>query len=260
MDWRSLKPTTRPAANNSVAAHRYGVVLVLLLLTFLFLVCGFTGAWIHPVTVTLQGATLLAALQAAEAPPRLQRIARVVVAVSVIVALLTIGESHDGAEIQGALLSALLISCAPVAIATSIVRRRVIDARTVLGAICIYVLIGLVWAFAFGLIGAIQHGPFFAQTAAKNSSDYVYFSFVTLTTTGYGDLTATSTVGRGIAVLEALLGQIYLVTVVALLVSNLRPRRPAAAVSEPDQAVPTDSGRPSTAAAHGSSSSETPRR
>ncbi len=55
-----------------------------------------------------------------------------------------------------------------------------------------------------------------------DQNDFLYFSLATLTTTGYGDLTAAGELGRTLAVLEALLGQIYLVTVVALLVSNLR--------------------------------------
>ena len=54
-------------------------------------------------------------------------------------------------------------------------------------------------------------------------SDYLYFSYVTLTTTGFGDLTAESDLGRTFVVVEALFGQIYLVTIVALIVSNLRP-------------------------------------
>ena len=64
----------------------------------------------------------------------------------------------------------------------------------------------------------------FAQQAHATSSDYVYFSFVTMTTVGYGDLTAAGTLARGCAVLEALLGQVYLVTIVAVLVSNLGVR------------------------------------
>ncbi len=60
-------------------------------------------------------------------------------------------------------------------------------------------------------------------------SDFVYYSFVTLTTVGYGDLTASTGIGRMLSVTEALVGQLYLVTVVAILVSNLgRNRKPAA--------------------------------
>ena len=56
------------------------------------------------------------------------------------------------------------------------------------------------------------------------TADYLYFSFMTQTTVGYGDLTAAGNLGRACAVLEALVGQLYLVTVVALVVSRMRPR------------------------------------
>jgi hypothetical protein len=80
------------------------------------------------------------------------------------------------------------------------------------------------FAFLYTGIGNAMSHPFFAQQQHATSADYQYFSFVTLTTTGYGDLTAAGNLGRSFAVLEALTGQIYLVTIVALLVSNLRGR------------------------------------
>ena len=76
-----------------------------------------------------------------------------------------------------------------------------------------------------GAVGTIQSDPFFAQQAHATVADYLYFSFVTQTTVGYGDLTAAGGFGRALAVLEALIGQLYLVTVIALLVSNLGSAR-----------------------------------
>jgi hypothetical protein len=99
---------------------------------------------------------------------------------------------------------------------------------TVAGALCIYLLAGLFFAFVYSAIGAFQEGQFFAQTETTTSVDCVYFSFVTLTTVGYGDLTARTDFGRMTSISEALFGQLYLVSVVALLVGNLgrtRPRR-----------------------------------
>jgi voltage-gated potassium channel len=204
--------------------YRFGVVLLLLLLTFVFLISGPQATWIRPVTVTLQGATLLAALAAARTPVRWQHIARYFVLVCIAIAIAAQFSSGTVAEGATAILSGLLVAVAPAAIVKSIVQRRVIDARTVMGALCIYVLIGLMWAFAYTAIGAIQSRPFFAQTTHATTSDYTYFSFVTLTTVGYGDLSAAGHLGRALAVLEALFGQIYLVTIVALLVSKLGHR------------------------------------
>jgi hypothetical protein len=104
-----------------------------------------------------------------------------------------------------------------------------ITVRTMFGVLCVYLLIGMSFAFAYGLISAVDDGTFFAQIRGGDQSDFLYFSFVTMTTTGFGDLTAADSLGRALAVTEALTGQIYLVTVVALIVSNLRGPRARAA-------------------------------
>ena len=205
---------------------RYGLVLVLLLVTFIFMASGFTGAWVPLVTVILQGATLLAALAASEASRRVVRIAVVVVALALASGVFSLLTDTSGSRGLTSILSILLVAVAPVSIAASMYRKRRVDVHTVLGAICIYVFIGMFFAFVFTAIGELGTEPFFVQTTNATTADYLYFSFVTLTTVGYGDLTAASGIGRGTAVFDALLGQIYLVTVLALLVSQLgRARR-----------------------------------
>jgi hypothetical protein len=207
-----------------VPAYRFGAVLLLLLATFIFLASGPTGDWVPLVAVVLQGATLLAAFYASGVGHRLWRLAVVVVLaafVSAFVAIFIGGDKLNGTLF---LVNLLLVGAAPVVIVNSLVRRRVIDLRTVLGAVCVYVLIGMMWSFGFTAVGTVDSEPFFAQQAHATVADYLYFSFVTLTTTGYGDLTAAHGLGRAMAVLEALIGQLYLVTVIALLVSNLAGR------------------------------------
>ncbi len=207
-------------------ARRFGIVLLLLIATFVLLVSGVESTWSRLLLVVLQAVTFVIALAAADMHPRLQRLGRLAAGVCVVIAFATIPISGDVPKIAVAVESGLLVACAPVAIASSIIRHYVIDTRTVMAAICIYVLIGLFFAFLYTAVGDVQNQPFFAQTAHATNSDYVYFSYVTVTTVGYGDLTATAHVGRALAVLEALIGQIYLVTIVALLVSNLgRSRR-----------------------------------
>ncbi|HKA05101.1 MAG TPA: potassium channel family protein [Acidimicrobiales bacterium] len=205
------------------AEYRFGLVLFLLLVTFVVLMVGSSSKWLRPVTVALTGTTLLAGLFAADAPARLRRVASVIVVVAIVAtaSVIGLGRSGDG---TAAILDAALVALAPIAIARTIVRRRVIDVQTVMAALCIYVLLGLMWGFAYTAVGSIGDTPFFAQTASATSADYLYFSFITQTTTGYGDLSAASNLGRAFAVLEALIGQLYLVTVVAVVVSRVRPR------------------------------------
>ena len=208
-------------------AYRFGIVLGLLFLTFIFMASGPTGDWVPFVVVVLQGATLLAALSAAGAPRRLWRVAIVVVVIALVSGLTVWTSGVDSGGGTVFILNVLLVAGAPVVIARALIRRGLIDIQTVLGAICIYVLLGMLWAFTYAAISGIQTSPFFAQEAKATVADFLYFSFVTLTTTGYGDLTAAGGLGRAVAVLEALLGQLYLVTVVAVIVSRMgRSERP----------------------------------
>jgi hypothetical protein len=184
---------------------------------------GTSSKWLRPITVALTGTTFLAGLFAADVSPRLRRLAGIIVGLAVLATLSVVGLGGSG-DGTAAILDAALVGLAPVAIARSVVRRRVIDVQTVMAALCIYVLLGLMWGFIYTAIGSLGSTPFFAQPVAATSADYLYFSFVTQTTVGYGDLSAATNPGRAFAVLEALLGQLYLVTIVALVVSRLRPR------------------------------------
>ena len=94
------------------------------------------------------------------------------------------------------LLNILLVATMPVVIASSSLwRRRIIDIRTVLGAVCIYVLLGMMFAFVYAAINGIDSGPFFVQTTYATTPDFLYFSFITQTTVGYGDFTAAGDLG-----------------------------------------------------------------
>jgi hypothetical protein len=96
----------------------------------------------------------------------------------------------------------------------------------VLGVLSLYLLFGMFFAFTYGAIDRLGGDPFFAGGQSATASHCLYFSFGTLTTVGFGDFVARTDLGHTLAILEALIGQIYLVTVVSLIVSNLgRPAR-----------------------------------
>src|SRR4029077_8214648 len=113
-----------------------------------------------------------------------------------------------------------------VVIALGVSRQESVTSQSVTGAIGIYLLIGMFFVYVYGASNYLSQSAFFVQTASASRPLFQYFSYVTLATVGYGDYTAAHQLGRMLAIVEALMGQLYLVTVLAILVSQLgRPRR-----------------------------------
>src|SRR6476660_7868156 len=142
--------------------YRFGLVLVLLLVTFVVLMIGSSSKWVRPLTIALSGTTLIAALFAADVSIAVRRVAAIVAAAAFITSLTTLGLGRSG-EGTAALLCAGLVALAPAAIARSVVRRRLIDVQTVLAALSIYVLLAMFWAFVYGILGGFGHADFFEQ-------------------------------------------------------------------------------------------------
>lgn len=220
--------------------YRYGIVLLLLFGTFVLESAGFEGPWARTATVAFQGATLVAAFSASGVNRHLMRIAGVVAITALATSIVAASTDSQASGALFGVLSFLLVFAAPVVIARAIVRRGVVDIHTVLGALCIYVMLGMLFAFTYATVGHLISDPFFAQKADASSADYLYFSFVTLTTTGYGDLTAAGGLGRAVAVLEALAGQLYLVTIVSLLVARMATSAMPRRRSHQDASVPSE--------------------
>jgi len=124
----------------------------------------------------------------------------------------------------------LVLLLTVVIIISTVLRLERVTAQSIYGALSTYLLIGLMYAAWFGAIAAFVSGPFFANGQPVNPATVQYFSFTTLTTLGYGDFTAAGSLGRAVAVLEAVAGQVFLATLVARLVSaygtTRRPRPP----------------------------------
>jgi hypothetical protein len=95
-----------------------------------------------------------------------------------------------------------------------------VTVEVVFGSLCLYILLGMMFAVVYGLI-ARASGSFFSGGVSATTSNCLYFSFTTLTTVGYGDFTAASNLGHTLSVTEGLVGQLYLVTVVSVVVANL---------------------------------------
>jgi hypothetical protein len=219
--------TTRILRSEARLEDRYvlaGLLIVACILTFAFAGDGKLGRML---AVALMSLTLIVILRASQVRPQTVRLAGIVcIALFFVVAL---AQTSDGSWAIAApsILGAVLALCGPIAIVRRLVQQPTINFTTVAGALCVYLLAGLFFALLYGSMGMVRHEDFFAQQQHGNAVDFVYFSFVTLTTTGYGDLTAKYDAGRMAAILEALFGQLYLVSIVALLVANMgRARRP----------------------------------
>jgi hypothetical protein len=121
-------------------------------------------------------------------------------------------------------MSALLAIIVPVVIARRLLREPVISIHTVLGGLSLYLLLGLFFGYVFTLVNAAS-GQFFVQTGAGRVEDFVYFSYITMATVGFGDLTPKTDLARMLAATDGITGQLFLVTVVAFFLGNLGTRR-----------------------------------
>jgi hypothetical protein len=208
------------------ASRSFGTVLVLIGITFVFAATASDAAWTTGVLVVLQGLTLIAALWTSGLARAHSWLVFGLAVLAVAIGLAVVASAVGGPDLTGAvgLVSALLSIGVVVVIVRSIVHSPEVNAQTILGAICVYISIGTIFLFAYGAVADIGSSAFFAQAGDGTRALRLYFSYVTLATLGYGDYTPATNLGHMLAVVEALLGQIYLVTVVAVLVARLRIR------------------------------------
>jgi len=209
--------------------YGFGRLLLLILGSIIFQLAAPESDWARLVTIVLQGGTLLLALSVSGTRKEIVQLARLAVALAIVGSAAVLVGTGEFESAAAKLVSVMLVALAPIAIAYGLYRHireeQGVTVRTMFGVLCIYLLIGMLFAFLFGAIDHIGSTPFFTRPHSQDQSDFLYFSFTTITTTGYGDLVAATNLGRSMAIAEALTGQIYLVTVVALIVGNLRPRR-----------------------------------
>jgi hypothetical protein len=200
---------------------RYGLALLLLIGSVVIFAISDHSALGRVLLLATQGLAVVVVFRASRLPRRLQRGAAAVIALLITAGSATAITGGEGGLWAPAVVGALLVLAAPVAIVQRLRQHRQIDFSTVLGALCLYVLGGLAFAYVYMVIGDLGGEPFFLQVEHGRPVDFVYFSFVTLATLGYGDLTPAGDTGRMLAVTETVLGQLYLVGAVAALVSNL---------------------------------------
>jgi hypothetical protein len=224
--------STPSPESTSFSRYRYGVVLGLTILAVLFSILAPDTPIGRAVAVLLQSTMLFAVIVTSRAGERDGResddrgllAALTVAAILGLTALVGLGvvASWVGAAGTAAAVMAVLVVLARGIV--RLIRERGVTVQAVAGALTTYLLIGLEFALVVRVLVGVGSHAYFQQVtnAAVTQSQEIYYSFTTLTTTGYGDLTPILNVGRALSVLEMLIGQIYLVTVIGLLVGNLR--------------------------------------
>lgn len=209
------------------AQFRYGIVFLIVLVTLVFEVLAPDADWARAVGTALVGAGLTVAVATSRERAQVRRARSFLVAgiALIIVIGVAVGVVHAwGAYLVGTVLTLSI----PIALGGGVlrlIRDEGVTLQAVAGALAIYLLAGLLFASAISFVSAVGSHPYFAQMAHTSNGDRVYYSFTVLTTTGFGDYTAATPAGHALAVLEMLTGQLYLVTVIGILIGNFVGRR-----------------------------------
>jgi hypothetical protein len=218
---------SRAARRHGAGRFRYGGVLLLTLAIAVFALIAQDSGAVRVIEVFAAGATLLVAVLTSRAPVATRRLASAGVGAVVLVGGVTAAVAGPRPAVTFAATSLLLAVTGGVILAglVRLVIERGVVLQAVFGALAVYMLVGLTFAFVIGALATGGSSSYFAQGTDATQNARVYFSFTALTTTGFGDYTAATRAGRALAVLEMLMGQLYLVTVIATLVGNLRHER-----------------------------------
>jgi voltage-gated potassium channel Kch len=201
-------------------AGRYGFALALILLDYVLLAALSGSLAGRLVTYLVVVCTLLVTLLTAQASRLWIALALALIGATALVVLLAVF-TQTLASFLG-LTSALgvcLLLATPVVIVRDLIKTRLVSVHTLMAAMCLYLLIGIIFALLFDAAGAVTPGGFFGSPGLGTITNALFFSFTTLTTVGYGNLVPATAFGQSVAMVEAVAGQIFLIVVVARLVS-----------------------------------------
>ncbi|MFC8732909.1 potassium channel family protein [Luteimicrobium sp. NPDC057192] len=219
-------------------ADDFVVVLVLLLTTYvLYSASGHVA--VQAVVTGLYVLTFLVAFQASD-PTHRQKVA---MAVTFAAAVVAVGLSAwllphgDARGVANAFVAAMLVVTL-VAVLQRVLHHPRVTVQSIAGALSAYLLVGMTFSAVYAVVAWFGPHPFFAGGGHEDARSFQYFSFTTLTTTGYGDLAPSSPAGRSLANIEALTGQIFLATLVASLVASYGLRAWRQPPAPPDDAPP----------------------
>ena len=206
-------------------ANAFGIVLLLVLATYATTSLTRYSGWSAVVVSVLGSLTTVIALASSGVRDSLVRVGGGLAIASVTFAVIAALADRNGLLATSGLLQILLFTWAAAAVLRAVLAESQVGFKTILGAISVYLIFGLLFTSLYVVIDKLQAGSFFEPARELQTGDYVFFSFTTLTTTGYGNLVPGGQPGKMFSVLEMLVGQIFLVTLIAGLVSVWRPGR-----------------------------------
>lgn len=221
------------------SADSYGPLMLLIAGTYVIGTIS-SHRWTVSLLLFAQIGTVWYALRVSHAHTSLRALAAVIFLLSLIAGGWNLFD--HGSTLIGLVFFAgsVLYLVAPLSILGDLGRRRHVDRELMMGSLATYLMLGMAFAFAYRCIAAFQPSPFFGAQGDGTLADSLFYSFVTLTTTGYGDLVPAGNPGRTLAVLEALLGQLFLVTAVAKVVNVWSPKGWRDKFHSPGMASPAD--------------------
>ena len=193
--------------------NAYGLVLVLILITFAVMMTLPSEGWGGRVTaVAVAALTAIVAFTSSDVRPGRVRLAVVVTDRRRRGGVHRRGHPVGFASVGVAFgaVSILLAIAAVTILQRVTVGARQVDFHTINGAVSVYALLGLLFALFYLAVGRWSDSEFFTGVAEAHSNDYLFFSYTTLTSTGYGNLIPAGTVSHSFAVFEVLVGQSYL--------------------------------------------------
>ena len=211
------------------ASYRYGVVFFITLVTVVFVISVPNADWSRAGLIALDGLALVVAVATGRARRKLRGRRATAVAIVTVVVFAAVATGVLPRQVTFVVLAVATAAVPAVIVGglVRLVRERGVTLQAVAGALTIYLSLGLVFAWIISFVAQVDSAPYFAQHTSGTSGDRVYFSFSVLTTTGFGDFTAAHPAGHALAVIEMLVGQVYLVTVISLLIGSFGMQRRA---------------------------------
>src|SRR5438132_12047750 len=167
-------PATRPRGGRPLAVYRWGAVLLMLIASFTFAMVAPPDDWPRVVTALLEGAAVVAAVSRAQVDRRLLGLAVAGATVAVATATVAAFGGLYRAGVAEAIDAALLV-LVPVAIVLEFRRDLTVTIQSVIAALCVYVVLGMLFATTAAAVSEVSGSPYFAGKPSADSSDYVYF-------------------------------------------------------------------------------------